>query len=142
MDALVAVLVGWIALHTGLSVGPPPHIEFVTPAMMTERALGPGIAPSPLLRALYSQRTRTVYLRREWDVTNLRDQSELVHELAHHFQNIHELKFGCAAEREKLAYDLQFAWLREQGVADPHELLEINQFFVVMISVCRDVAHD
>lgn len=142
MDALIAALAGWIALHTGLSVGPPPHIEFVTPTTMTERAFGPGIAPSPLLRALYSQPTRIVYLRQEWDATSLRDRSELVHELVHHFQNIHKLQFRCAAEREKLAYDLQLAWLREQGVADPYELLEINHFFVVMLSVCRDVDYD
>lgn len=142
MDALIAALAGWIALHTGLSAGPPPQIEFVTSTTMTERAFGPGIAPSPLLRALYSQPARTVYLRKEWDAASLRDRSELLHELVHHFQHIHNLKFECAKQREKLAYDLQLAWLREQGVADPYDLLEINHFFVVMISVCRDVDHD
>lgn len=141
MDALIAALGAWIALQTGLSAGPSPHIEFVTPAAMVERT-GPGFAAGPLLRALYSQSAHTVYLRKEWDETSLRDRSELVHELVHHFQNIHKLQFRCAAEREKLAYDLQLAWLREQGVADPYQLLEINHFFVVMLSVCRDVDND
>lgn len=141
MDALVAALAGWIALQTGLQAGPPPRIEFVSPATMTERAFGPGIASSPHLRALYSQPQLTVYLRQEWDAANVRDRSELVHELVHHFQNVNELQFKCSAEREKLAYDLQIAWLREQGVADPYELLEINYFFVVLLSVCRDVSH-
>jgi hypothetical protein len=142
MDLLVSVLTGWIALQTGLSAVEPPRIEFVTPSTMSERAFGPGIAASPLLRALYSQPAATVYLRKGWDASNLRDRSELLHELIHHFQNLHHLKYGCGAEREKLAYELQLKWLREQGVADPYEFLEINAFFVIMASVCRDADHD
>ena len=72
----------------------------------------------------------------------MRDQSELLHELVHHFQNLHKLKYGCGAEREKLAYELQIAWLREKGVRDPYEFLETNAFFVIMASVCRDADHD
>lgn len=142
MDLLVAVLTGWIALQTGLSPAEPPQIELVTPNTMSERAFGPGVAASPLLRALYSQPANTVYLRKNWDAANLRDQSELLHELVHHFQNVHKLQYSCGAEREKLAYDLQIKWLREKGVADPYEFLEINAFFVVMASVCRDADHD
>lgn len=142
MDLLVAVLTGWIALQTGLSAVEPPHIEFVTQDTMSERAFGPGVAGSPLLRALYSQPANTVYLRKAWDADKLRDRSELLHELVHHFQNIHSLKYGCGAEREKLAYELQIKWLKEQGIADPYEFLEINAFFVVMASVCRDADHD
>jgi hypothetical protein len=142
MDALVAILTGWIVLHTGLAAAPPPHIEFVNAATMAERAFGPGTAATPLLRAIYSQPERTVYLRQEWDPANLRDRSELLHELVHHLQNTNNLEFGCPAEREQLAYKLQLNWLLEQGVRDPYELLEINPFFVVMLSVCRDVDGD
>jgi hypothetical protein len=142
MDVLVAVLTAWIALHTGLSTIEPPRIEFVTADTMSERAFGPGVAGSPLLRALYSQPAGTVYLRKNWDASNLRDQSELLHELVHHFQNLHKLQYGCGAEREKLAYELQIGWLREKGVRDPYEFLEINAFFVIMASVCRDADHD
>ena len=96
MELLVAVLTGWIALQTGLSTAEPPQIELVTPNTMSERAFGPGIAASPLLRALYSQPANTVYLRKNWDASNLRDQSELLHELVHHFQNIHKLHMAAA----------------------------------------------
>ncbi len=142
MDALIAVLTAWIALHTGLSAVPPPRIEFVTETGMAERAYGPGVASSPLLRAIYSQPERRVYLRKEWDAANVRDRSELLHELVHHFQHMHNLRFRCSAEREKLAYDLQLAWLRQQGVIDPHETLQINPFFVVMVAACRDIDHE
>jgi hypothetical protein len=142
MELLVSLLTAWIAVQTGLSSVEPPRIEIVGPGVMSERAFGPGVAASPLLRGLYSQPEATVFLRGDWDASKLRDQSELLHELVHHFQNVHNLKFGCGAEREKLAYELQLKWLREKGVADPYELLEINAFFVVMVSVCRDANHD
>jgi hypothetical protein len=142
MDLLIAVLTAWIVAKTGLSAVEPPKIEFAPPVRMSEIAFGPKVAPSPLLRALYSQPAGTVYLRKEWDASKLRDQSELLHELVHRFQFVHNLPYGCGAEREKLAYELQIAWLREQGVEDPYEFLEINAFFVVMTSVCRDADHD
>jgi hypothetical protein len=142
MDILVAALATWISVRTGLPVAEPPKIEFLSPVTMSEVAFGPSVSPSPMLRALYSGPAGTVYLRRNWDASKLRDQSELLHELVHHYQSVHRLGYACAAEREALAYDLQIAWLREQGVSDPYEFLEINAFFVVMASACRDVDHD
>ena len=142
MDLLIAALSAWIVAKTGLPMVEPAKIELAAPARMSEVAFGPGVAPSPLLRALYSQPAGTVYLRKNWDASKLRDQSELLHELVHRFQFVHNLRYDCAAEREKLAYELQVDWLREQGVADPYELLEINAFWVVMASVCRDADHD
>jgi hypothetical protein len=32
--------------------------------------------------------------------------------------------------------------LREQGIKDPYELLEVNAFYVIVASMCRDVDHD
>ncbi|MET0277469.1 MAG: DUF6647 family protein [Pseudorhodoplanes sp.] len=142
MDLLIAALTAWIVAKTGLSAVEPPKIEFAAPVRMSEVAFGPKVAASPLLRALYSQPAGTVYLRKDWDAAKLRDQSELLHELVHRFQFVHNLPYACGAEREKLAYELQIAWLRENGIADPYEYLEINAFFVVMTSVCRDADHD
>jgi len=31
--------------------------------------------------------------------------------MVHHFQNVAGLKYACAGEREKLAYDAQERWL-------------------------------
>lgn len=142
MDILIATLTAWIAAQTGLAAVEPPRIQFVGPVVMTETAFGPGARPSSQLRGLYRQDDRTVFLRSTWNAEDLRDRSELVHELAHHFQNAHGLKYDCGAAREKLAYELQIAWLRENGIRDPYEFLQINAFFVVMASLCRDVDHD
>jgi hypothetical protein len=142
MDILVAALIAWISTQTGLNMVASPRVEFVAQSIMSEIVSGPNIAPNPQLRALYIRDSATIYLRANWDSSRLNDQSELVHELVHHFQKVHDLPYQCEAARETLAYDLQMKWLKEQGVEDPHDLLQINQFYIVMVSVCRDSDHD
>jgi hypothetical protein len=141
MDALIAVLSAWIAGQTGLSVPPPPRIVHLQPDALRELATSPN-AQTERFRALYGRGERIIYLRTNWNAAALADRSELVHELAHHFQNVHALPYPCNAARETLAYDLQIQWLREQGAADPHDLLQINPFFIVMTSVCREELFD
>ena len=141
MDALVALLSAWIATQTGLSAPPPPLIVQLDPAALQELATAPA-AQMYRVRALYGRAERVVYLRTNWHAGNLNDRSELVHELVHHFQTAHALPYECSAAREALAYELQIKWLREQGVADPYDLLQINDFFIIMSSVCRDENHD
>jgi len=141
MDALIALLSAWIAAQIGLSTPPPPRVLHLDPAALHELATTPD-AQMERFRALYGRGERTVYLRTNWDAAKLNDRSELVHELVHHFQNAHTLPYDCNAARETLAYDLQIKWLREQGVTDPQGFLQINDFFIVMTSVCRDESHD
>jgi hypothetical protein len=138
MDILIATLSAWIVAQTGLSSVEPPRIQFVSPPAMTEIAFGPNMGSNPQLRALYSQITATVYLRSGWNAESLRDRSELVHELVHHFQHMHHLKYGCPAAGETLAYQLQLAWLRENGVDDPYGLIEVNRFYILLSAICRD----
>jgi hypothetical protein len=141
MDALIAFLSAWIATQTGLPAPPPPRVVHLHPHALHELATTPD-AQLERTRALYGRSERIVYLRTNWDAGALNDRSELVHELVHHFQTAHALPYQCSAARETLAYGLQIKWLREQGVADPHDLLQINDFFIVMASVCRDQNHD
>jgi hypothetical protein len=141
MDALIATLSAWIAAQTGLTLPPPPRVFHLQPDALHELATDPN-AQTERVRALYGRGERIVYLRTNWNGAVLSDRSELVHELVHHFQNVHAVPYACNAARETLAYDLQIRWLREQGVVDPHDLLQINDFFIVMTSVCRDENFD
>ncbi|HWV42093.1 DUF6647 family protein [Pseudorhodoplanes sp.] len=141
MDALIMVLSAWIAMQTGLSVPPPPRVVHLNPDALHELATTPS-AQGERVRALYGRGDRIIYLRTNWDSARLADQSELVHELVHHFQNVHAMPYPCNAARETLAYELQLKWLRDQGVVDPHDLLQINDFFIIMTSVCRDESLD
>lgn len=142
MEVLIATFSAWIAVQTALSVPSPPRVVQIDPAAMYELASGADVQLVYRVRALYGRDGRLVYLRKNWDADQLGDRSELVHELVHHFQTAHALPYGCNAEREKLAYELQIKWLREQGVEDPYGLLQINDFFIVMSSICRDADHD
>ncbi len=142
MEVLIAVFSAWIATQTALPAPPPPRVVQIDPAAMQELAAAGDVQLMYRVRALYGRNGQVIYLRKNWDAEQLSDRSELVHELVHHFQTIHGLPYGCNAQREKLAYELQIKWLREQGVEDPYSLLQINDFFIVMSSVCRDADHD
>lgn len=142
MDLIVATLTAWIAAQTGLAAVSPPRVTFVEPDRLAQAASAFGVGGSRQIRAIYRQPDRVIVLRSNWNADSLSDRSELLHELVHHFQNVHDIKYGCAAEREELAYELQMAWLREQGIRDPYEFLQISALFVLMVSVCRASDHD
>src|SRR6516225_2759733 len=61
--------------------------------------------------AVYYDPTRTIYLPDSWTGSTAAEQSVLVHEVVHHFQNVLGLKYECPQEREKLAYLMQERWL-------------------------------
>jgi hypothetical protein len=65
--------------------------------------------------AIYSDHAQTIYLAEGWTGRTWADLSVLVHEMAHHFQNILSLKHACPQERERLAYEAQDRWLRLFG---------------------------
>lgn len=65
--------------------------------------------------ALYNDVRRTIHLSEHWSGEIDEDMSVLVHEMVHHLQNMAGLRYGCAGERERLAYRAQAAWLRQFG---------------------------
>jgi hypothetical protein len=65
--------------------------------------------------ALYDDAKRTIFLPDDWTGATDAGLSVLVHELVHHLQNVAGLKYNCAGDREKLAYQAQSAWLRQSG---------------------------
>jgi hypothetical protein len=67
--------------------------------------------PQHEIAALYEDATHTIYLQEEWSGTTSIELSILVHEMAHHVQNLTGLKYECAEAREKPAYMAQAQWL-------------------------------
>jgi hypothetical protein len=55
--------------------------------------------------------------------------SVLVHELAHHLQNVGDAKFACPQKREQVAYKAQAKWLGLFG-------RDFSQEFSLMPSRC------
>jgi hypothetical protein len=61
--------------------------------------------------AVYDDSSRTIYLLDGWTGETPAEFSVLVHEMVHHLQNAAGQKFACPAEREKLAFEAQEAFL-------------------------------
>ena len=139
MDTLVATLIVWIAAHSSLAAAQPPHFRFAPKQEMTGVYQGAGTEANFLrVEAFYLPATATIYLPEGWRGGNLRDDSTLVHELVHHLQAANNVRAPCPAALEREAYDLQFKWLREQGVADPYEFTELNALTVILATSCPE----
>ncbi len=137
-SVVVADLIAWIIARTQWVVQkPPPTICFVTNTQLAEIAYGGKARPNDLsIKALYGFKTHVVYLSGSWNPNDLRDRSYLVHELTHHLQTLNNVEAPCRAKRERMAFDLQFEWLREQGIQDPYEFLDIDELTIRLISEC------
>lgn len=137
MDVLVATYLAWIIAQTGLVIPDHPPIQLVTLKDMARRHGSPennGLE----LQALYNRAEGSIYLPKGWEPKDLRQKSALLHELVHHVQRFNNMKLPCIAAYERQAYELQIRWLREQGVADPYELIGTNELGINMVSVCRE----
>lgn len=133
MDALVAVLIAWIAAKTGLAAPPPPRILLVPLQQMVEMT---GATAKP--QAVYKRNERTIYLRDDWTSDTLLNKAIVVHELVHHFQEMNNVQMPCERAQEADAYHLEMKWLREQGVEDPYAFLETNELAIMLRSMCLD----
>ena len=130
---LVLALLAWIGGQTGLATPPPPSVLFVNAEQMLRLADG-----RVDVKGLYDSEAVTVYLRDDWDAADLRSRASLLHELVHHVQEFNRLPMRCRAERELLAYNLTLEWLRQQGAPDPHAVLDIDDFTILIRAMCPD----
>lgn len=115
---LVLALLAWIGGQTGLATPPPPSVLFVNEEQMLRLAGG-----RVDVKGLYDSEAVTVYLRDDWDAADLRSRASLLHELVHHVQAFNRTPSECPGSQAPLAHELTLAWLRQQGAADPLEVL-------------------
>lgn len=137
MEALVASYLAWIIAQTGLSTPDHPPIHFVTSKEMA-RLYGSPESNGFELQALYNRSEGSIYLLQEWRPDDLRQKSTLLHELVHHVQRSNNIILPCGAAYERQAYELQIKWLREEGAADPYDLIKTNELSIYLVSACRD----
>ncbi len=139
MDAMIITLIGWIAANSNLAAADTPRIQLVPKHEMSELYFGAKKANEFYrLEAFYLPAKATIYLPDIWRLTELRDKSVLLHELVHHVQMSNNVKVSCMAALERQAYDLQFRWLREQGIKDPYELIGTNVLTVLILTACPE----
>jgi hypothetical protein len=147
-QALLAALMSWIAENSDLPKSDEvPKIAFVPASQLAElrsrnlpttqaatRSASDVSDPRTNL-ALYEFATKTVYLHESWRGDSPADYSILVHELAHHLQNVGNVKYECPAQREKPAYRVQNRWLALFG-SDLQQEFEIDPFTLLVTTSC------
>lgn len=136
MNSLIAAFSIWLTVNMGVANVSTPNIDYLPPEKLAELYYGKPVSKDAALNieAIYSDVTQTIYLRDDWDVDDLNDQSTLLHELVHHMQVINGIEHECLRQREHQAYELQMQWLREKGVEDPMALIGINMLMYVMVA--------
>jgi hypothetical protein len=148
MNALLTAVVLWLAANFDLpAIHEHPRVEFVPAAQITalrykglsgEQLSSPaksGEAGNREVVAVYDDATKTIYLPEGWTGGTPAELSVLVHEMAHHLQNLGHQKFECPREREKLAYEAQERWLNLFG-RDLLRDFEIDPFTRLLMTSC------
>jgi hypothetical protein len=139
MESFVLGLMVWISSVSGLPLPEDvPEIRRIDPARMATLAVGPGAADPEAesgYLALYHADSRTVLLRHDWDMRDLRDRSILVHELVHHLQAEAGRDYLCKGEMEREAYEIQAVWLEARG-AELFEVMNMNGLFLFAVTRC------
>jgi hypothetical protein len=139
MDTLVFTLIAWIAAHSNLAAAGAPDIRYIPKQAMKGPFAFAAVKGSSLqLEAFYVPGKTAVYLRNTWRAGGLRDRSVLLHELVHHLQAVNNVHVSCMGTLERQAYDLQFKWLRENGVEDPYDFTGLDALTVVFAGICPE----
>lgn len=138
MTELILAFLMWISAETELAVPPAPAVVMVSQEEIARRAFGALLAREAGAPALYDKESGTVYLREGWDARDLYSRATLLHELVHHVQDFNRVPAACPAARERLAYRLTLLWLEQQGVEDPHAILNIDEFTIAVLSMCPE----
>ena len=85
--------------------------------------------------AAYDDKSQTIYLPEGWTGATAVELSVLVHEMAHHLQNLGHLKYECLPAREQIAYAAQDKWLGLFGLNLAHEF-EIDDWTLAVSTKC------
>jgi hypothetical protein len=133
---LIRVLLTWIALQMGCEVPAPPCVEQIPPREICQRFYEGDAPVDASVVAVYDRKYRVIFLSTGWRADSIADRGTLVHELVHHVQEVARIPYPCLAARETLAYHLQAKWLRDNGVADPYTLMNVDEFTIMMHSLC------
>jgi hypothetical protein len=146
MEALLTAIVVWLSANYGLPASyDHPRVEFSSAAKMTSllrtddgSQQKPGMVlnqPESDIVSLYSNKSKTIFLRDGWTGKTPAELSILVHEMVHHLQNVGQLQFACPEEREELAYNAQDQWLGLFGHDLMHDF-DMDAFTIAVKSKC------
>lgn len=114
MKSIIARSLRWIEQNTEYrDLEPPRHWVEMSGEQLSARS-GSTVHDGGRVLALYSCGERTLYIRKDSDLSRVGVQSFVLHEMVHHAQCLHRRLQADACGREREAYALQGKWLRDQ----------------------------
>jgi len=132
MTDLILSLMTWIGTQTGYAL--PNHAPNI---VITDRynmcaqygINNKGSCQASRLQGFYDKNV-TIYLRPSFDMQNLNDRSQLLHELVHYVQWYNkQQQHECLGQLEVEAYELQDEWRVESGLKarnDPFKMIMLT----------------
>lgn len=133
---LLATIALWLEANFDLPLpAEVPTLVTVPAAELVAMRYGPGATAPVEVVATYDAARGTIYLTEGWTGRTPAELSVLVHEMVHHLQSAAEMRFACPAEREKLAYRAQDAWLGLFG-SDLESTFGIDAATLLVGTVC------
>ncbi|RTQ99883.1 DUF6647 family protein [Halomonas nitroreducens] len=139
LDHAVSTLSAWVAEHRAYREPAQPGVAMESEARLKQRCFPAfPVELIPEVKSAYDPQEGTIYLREDFDIFSALDYSFLLHEIVHHFQvrNRADEVAPCRGALEGEAIRLQLDWLREQGNADPFEVLGIDTKTLRIIERC------
>lgn len=130
-------LIAWIVAKTNWKLSGAPAVRFVSQAQI-DKMFAAGRPRHLVAHSLYCEDDHTIYLPDGWNSDRLLDRSKLLHELVHHLQYLNHVPAVCPLAYERQAYNLQAAWLRDQGVKEPLDLMGVSQKTIYLLSHCPE----
>ena len=118
IKTLLASFMIWINAHTGLTIPHLPDIMFKNDEQLFHMVY-PGVkyeGPEKSVNVMGVYISDTIYLLNDFDVNDIWDQSILLHELIHHYQEYNDIEdlHECPQRREYHAIMIQKEWLDQQ----------------------------
>jgi hypothetical protein len=137
LEVLGSAVAAWVAGEMGLPLPDPlPGIAFLDAEGMSTRYGGEaGTPPAFEVVALYDDLDRTIFLPEGWTGETPAELSVLVHEMAHHLQNLSGRVYECMAAREAEAFGLQDRWLALYG-RDITAEFELDRLTLLVLTRC------
>lgn len=87
--------------------------------------------------ALYQPTTNTVVVEHGLDLTTFKGQSTIIHEFVHYLQDVNDIRHPCQGLYERQAYDVELAFARLNGFADPHAAIGLHKLNYLALTKCR-----
>lgn len=142
MKALLLAVMTWASVNTGLPLPDrTPSVAYASYEMLADIAYTDedgSVIPHPEnnIGALYDPERQIVYLHVGWQASNLRDLSNLVHEIVHHLQQGQE--YPCMGAAEPQAYETQIQFLVSAGLNREQalDMMDVNELMIVTIGAC------